>query len=255
MFGLEMLTPAYLALACLIALAAGVVKGAVGFAMPMLMISGLGSFLPAEVAVAALIGPTVVSNIQQAFRQGWRAAWEGVKAHRRYLIVGWVVLVLAAQLVAVLDGRVILALIGGPITLFGLSQLAGWTFTIRPGHKRRAEVIFGSISGFFGGIAGVWGPPLVVYLTALATPKQEQVRVQGAAFGLNAVLLLAAHLQSGVVNAQTAPLSLALIVPAVLGMVLGFAVQDRLDQALFRRLTLIVLVVAGLNLLRRAIFG
>jgi hypothetical protein len=32
-------------------------------------------------------------------------------------------------------------------------------------------------------------------------------------------------------------------------------VQDRLDQALFRRLTLIVLVVAGLNLLRRAIFG
>ncbi len=31
----------------LIALVAGFVKGAVGFAMPMIMISGLGSFLPA----------------------------------------------------------------------------------------------------------------------------------------------------------------------------------------------------------------
>jgi uncharacterized protein len=32
-------------------------------------------------------------------------------------------------------------------------------------------------------------------------------------------------------------------------------VQDRLDQEVFRRVTLIVLVVAGLNLVRRALMG
>jgi hypothetical protein len=111
------------------------------------------------------------------------------------------------------------------------------------------------VSGFFGGLSGVWGPPLVMYLTALDTPKTEQVRVQGVAFGLGALLLLAAHVQSGVVNAATAPLSLALILPAMLGMWAGIAVHDRLDQALFRRATLVVLVLAGLNLLRRALFG
>ncbi len=255
MLGLDLMTlPLFLA-ACAVAFAAGAVKGAVGFAMPMLMISGLGSFLPAEVAVAALIGPTVATNVLQAFRQGGRAALEALRAHRRYLLVAGVILVAAAQLVPLLDGRAILALIGGPIVLFGLAQLAGWRPVIGPQARSRAEVGFGVVSGFFGGLSGVWGPPMVMYLTALQTPKTEQVRVQGVAFGLGGLMLLAAHLQSGVMNAQTAPLSVALILPAMLGMWAGFRVHDRLDQALFRRATLVVLIFAGLNLLRRALFA
>jgi hypothetical protein len=255
MLGLDLLTlPLFLA-ACTVAFVAGAVKGAVGFAMPMLMISGLGSFLPAEVAVAALIGPTVASNGLQAFRQGGRAALEALRTHRRYLLIAGVILVLAAQLVPRLDGRAILALIGGPIVLFGVAQLAGWRPVIGPEARRRSEVGFGIVSGFFGGLSGVWGPPMVMYLTALQTPKTEQVRVQGVAFGLGGLTLLAAHLQSGVMNAQTAPLSVALIVPAMLGMWAGFRVHDRLDQALFRRATLVILVIAGLNLVRRALAG
>jgi uncharacterized protein len=36
------------------------------------------------------------------------------------------------------------------------------------------------------------------------------------------------------------------------GMLAGYMVQDRLDQVRFRQATLIVLVLTGLNLLRRA---
>ena len=43
----------------------------------------------------------------------------------------------------------------------------------------------------------------------------------------------------------------ALVVPALIGMVIGQRVQDRIDQAAFRRLTLVVLCVAGANLIRR----
>jgi uncharacterized membrane protein YfcA len=113
----------------------------------------------------------------------------------------------------------------------------------------------GALAGVFGGISGVWGPPTVALLTALETPKQEQVRVQGVVFGLGAVILMLAHLASGVFNAQTAPLSALLVVPSLVGMALGFVVQDRIDQSLFRRLTLLVLLVAGLNLVRRGLLG
>jgi len=51
------------------------------------------------------------------------------------------------------------------------------------------------------------------------------------------------------------PLSLVFIVPAVIGMRLGFRYQDRIAQATFTRLTLIVLLVAGLNLIRRGLLG
>lgn len=255
MLGFDILAFPLLLAAAAVAFVAGAVKGAVGFALPMLMVSGLGSFLPADVAVAALIGPTLATNGVQAFRQGGRAAWTALKAHRRYLLVAGGVLVVSAQLLAAVDGRAILALIGAPIVAFAAAQLAGWRPSIGPEGRGRAELGFAAVSGFFGGLAGVWGPPLVMYLTALDTPKTEQVRVQGVAFGLAALLLLAAHLESGVVNAGTAPLSLALIVPAMLGMWAGAAVHDRLDQAVFRRATLVVLVLAGLNLLRRALFG
>ena len=93
----------------------------------------------------------------------------------------------------------------------------------------------------------------MAYLTALGTEKSEQIRVQGVIYGMGAIALLMAHIGSGVMRAETAPFSVALIVPAVIGMWIGGKLHDRIDQAAFRRATLLVLLVAGLNLLRRAL--
>ncbi|KZZ25724.1 hypothetical protein A3753_32020 [Sulfitobacter sp. HI0082] len=65
---------------------------------------------------------------------------------------------------------------------------------------------------------------------------------------------MAAHIGSGVLNAQTWPFSALLILPVMLGVWLGSKVMDRVDPVLFRKMTLLVLMVAGLNLIRRAIF-
>ena len=252
MFGLE---PTALILALLLTAAAGFVKGAVGFAAPMIMISGFGSFLPPEVALAAIILPTVVTNLWQALRDGLRAAWASVARFRFYLAIVLAFIAGSAQLVRVLPDWAMYQLLGLPVTLFALTQLLGLQLTIRPEHRRRAELLIGSFAGFVGGLSGVWGPPTVAYLTALDTPKGEQMRVQGVIYGAGAVVLMFAHLRSGVLNAQTAPLSAALILPALLGVTLGFRLGDRLDQVRFRRATLAVLVIAGLNLVRRGLAG
>ena len=126
-------------------------------------------------------------------------------------------------------------------------QLLGWRAHLPNGPTVATEVGVGAVAGFLGGLSGVWGPPFVAYLTALDTDKRDQLRVQGVAYGLGAVSLVGAHVASGVLTAQTAVFSAA--------MLLGGLVHDRIDQAMFRRLTLLVLLVAGLNLLRRAIFG
>jgi hypothetical protein len=65
--------------------------------------------------------------------------------------------------------------------------------------------------------------------------------------------LLFAHLQSGVLSAPHFAFSAALVVPALIGQSLGVAIQDRLDQAKFRRWTQILLVLTGLNLMRRVV--
>ncbi len=245
----------FLALAVAITLAAGFVKGAVGFALPMIMISGLSSFLAPEIALAALILPTVAANLWQALRDGILAALASARRFAVYIGIVLVFIAGSAQLVRVLPDWMLYLILGVPVTLFALAQLSGWRLHLRPEHRRRAEVVIGSVAGFIGGLSGVWGPPTVAYLTAIDTPKTEHVRVQGVVYGAGALVLLAAHLKSGVLNAGTAPLSLALLVPAMVGMFAGFRVHDRLDQEKFRRATLAVLVLAGLNLIRRGLVG
>lgn len=237
------------------ALLAGVVKGVVGFAMPMIMISFMGSFVTPELALAGLILPTLVTNGMQALRQGSGAAVKSIKRFRVFLICGAVFLIITAQLVRVLPDAVLFALIGAPVTIFALLQIRGWQPKMRNGQTPQIEAMVGSVAGAIGGVSGVWGPPTVAYLTALNTEKTEQMRVQGVIYGLGALVLTLAHLWSGVLRPASLTFSMALIVPAVIGMWLGGRVQDRIDQAAFRRATLIVLVFAGLNLLRRAIMG
>ena len=236
-----------------IILFAGFVKGAVGFAMPMIMISGLGSILPAETALATLIVPTLVTNARQALRGGWRAAWETVKRFRLYLIMLMIFIALAAQLVAVVSASLLFLLIGVPLVAFAVLQLSGWVLRLNPAHRRRDEALIGSVAGVMGGLSGIWGPPTVMYLTAIDAPKAMAMRVQGVIYGIGSVALIGAHLKSGGLNAATLPLSVAAVVPALIGMALGYVVHDRMPQATFRRAMLVVLAIAGLNLIRRAL--
>jgi len=249
------MSPVLIGLALGITLIAGFVKGAVGFALPMIMISGLSAFLSPEIALAALIVPTVLANVWQALRGGIAAALTSVSKFRIYIGMVLVFIALSSQLVALLPGRVLFLVLGVPITLLTIVQLFGWRLPLKPERRRRNEIAIGSFAGFLGGVSGVWGPPTVAYLTAIETPKTEQVRVQGVVYGVGAMLLFFAHLKSGVLNSETLPLSIAMVVPTLIGMGLGFWVQDRLDQGKFRYFTLLVLVVAGLNLIRRGLFG
>jgi len=243
-----------LLVACSVTLAAGVVKGMVGFAMPMILVSGLTTFMPPELALAGLILPTVVTNGIQALRQGGRAAWQSIVKFRVFMLIGLVFLLASAQMVRVLPAQVMYLVIGGPVALFCLLQIFGWQPVLAPGSRPVLEGAIGAVAGFVGGLSGVWGPPTVAYLTAMGTEKREQIRVQGVIYGLGAVALTVAHIGSGVLNAETAKFSAILIVPAVVGMWLGGLIHDRIDQRAFRRATLFILLVAALNLVRRALF-
>ncbi len=240
--------------AAAVAVIAGFVKGVVGFAMPLVFISGLTTFMSPELALAGLILPTLMTNALQALRQGRQAAARSTLDFKVFLICGGVMLIAAAQLVRLFPDQVMMAVIGVPVTFFALLQLSGRQLHL-PARSVRIEVAAGVVAGTLGGLSGIWGPPTVAYLTALNTPKQDQMRVQGVIYGLGSVALLVAHLGSGVLRAETIGFSVAMLLPAFAGMQMGHSIMMRIDQAIFKRITLVVLLAAGLNLLRRAVMG
>ena len=250
MFGLD---PTLFWIAIAVTLFSGFVKGAIGFAMPMIMMSALGSFLTAQQALAALILPVLVTNIRQALRQGIGPAWQTTRDYRWHIAMVALFIPISAIFATRVPQWVMYALLGAPITLFAFWQLAGRSLVIPIHHRRRVEIVTGIIGGLYGGISGIWGPPLIVYLLSIGAPKDEQMRAQGVVFFMGAVVLTAAHLHSGVLNAQTLPLSAIMVIPALIGMGLGYLAHDRLDLQQFRRWTLVLLVLTGLNLVRRAL--
>lgn len=242
--------PAIVASLAVMALA-GFVKGAVGFALPMVAVSGIGTILSPQVAVAGLILPSLVTNVWQALRQGPAAAAASLRAFLPLVLVMVAVIFVTAQVFAGLPERATFLVLGLAVTLAAFVQLLGWR-PPDPGRGLAAQGAVGLAAGLLGGLAAIWGPPIVLYLLARGTGKVEMVRVQGLSYLLGSVALTVAHLRSGLLDAQTGAFSALLILPALLGMAAGVAVQDRLPQGLFRRATMAVLVLVGLNMLRRA---
>lgn len=252
---MQALSPDLILFAAAVAVLAGLIKGMVGFALPMVMISGLGSVMAPDTALAFLILPTLATNLWQALRQGVSAALGSVRRFRWFLISCFALMIAAAQLVQWMSPALMLLVIGVPMTVYAAAMLSGRPPRLPGPPGRGVEIVLGAVAGVFGGLSGVWGPPTVALLSALDTEKTDQMRVQGVIYGAGAVVLVGAHLASGVLNAATLPASGALVLPAALGLWAGFRIQDRIDQSTFRRLTLLVLLIAGLNLVRRGLIG
>lgn len=234
---------------------AGFIKGAIGFALPMIVVSGIGSVMSAEIAIAAMILPGLVTNFWQSIRNGLGEAFASLKKFWRLNLILLVMIYFCAKLVTIVPESFLFLTLGTGITFFGMLQIIGWRPRFQQRFRHYFETATALVAGFFGGLAGVWGPPILMYLMAMDTPKAEQIRVQGISFLLGSLVLTIAHLGSGVLNTVSLPFSAVLVLPAVIGMFVGFYVQDRIDQQLFRKVTLFVLVLAGLNLLRRGFLG
>lgn len=252
MGGLDL--PEFAAAAALTVLAC-LVKGVVGFGMPMIMVAGLGAYLPVETALATLVLPMLLTNLSQGLRDGLRPAVATARTHRRLIGVALAVLAGSSQLVRVLPPELLYTLLGLPIVAYAAAGIAGLPLRLDPRRRRLWEVVLGAVAGFFGGFFGVWGPPLVIYLTSCSVPKAEAMRMQGVIFLLGSVALALAHIASGVLDRASLPLSAAMVVPSMAGLWAGYRLHDRVDQAAFRRWTLVILALTGLNLLRRAVTG
>lgn len=231
----------------------GFVKGMVGFALPLIAVTGAASILDKNDAVAAIILPVLVSNVAQALRGGVGPLLTTARRFAGLNVILAVMIVAGASALPGVSEAAFFAVIGG-VTLFAAAtQLLGWRPRIRADREKPAGYVAGGVAGFIGGLSGIWGPPIVLFLNALNISKSEHMRTTGLAFLVGAIVLAPAHLGTGVLNAQTLPLSAALIAPVMLGVYLGRRAEGRLDADAFRKATLIVLTLAALNLLRRAL--
>lgn len=251
----DFLAPGTLVTAFAIATFGGFIKGAVGFALPLILVSGLTTIMDPLLAIAGLVVPTVATNLVQAMRAGPADAWSAVRDFWKFILAACGMVLVVTQILPKISPTAMYLVIGVPVLGLSLIQLAGVRFRVSPERRPVTDPAVGLMAGIIGGVAGAAGPPTVLYLLALNVERARQLTIQGVVYGLAAISLLLGHLNSGLLNRETLPFSAALLVPVGIGMALGLRLGDRLDPVRFRRLTLVILGITGANLIRRGIMG
>lgn len=133
--------------------------------------------------------------------------------------------------------------IGIVVLVFGVLLLVGFTVNLR--REQVASGAAGFLSGVFLGGAGLSGPPVTLFMINQRWSRETFRSSQGLFHLAVDFLAVISMSVSGVLTRDTLLVDLALLPPVLLGYALSVVLLRRLNQELFRRITIFIVIVAA----------
>ena len=248
---LDINDPVTLALAAAVLLAAGFVKGITGMGLPLVGVSLMSFFLPIREGLGIIILPLMLTNVWQVVEV--KGTLAPLRRFWPLMVTLLVFLGVGAQLVVMLDSSWLYLTVGVMVTIFTSLGLLHPTMKLPPKGEVPVGIATGALAGICGGMAGIWGPPISMYLLALDLKKDDFIGTVGLVWFLGAVPLCLFYVFNGILGMHNVAYSLGACVPVMAGLWVGQKIRRRIPQESFRKVLMVTLFVIGLNLIRRAI--
>lgn len=228
---------------------AGFVKGVIGLGLPTVAVGLLGLVMTPVQAVALLVVPSLVTNIWQlaagpSFVRLARRLWPMLLGVCAGTWAG------AGMLTADVNGRATRYL-GIALMLYAILGLSRKRFSVPAPAEPWLAPAIGVVTGAIAAATGVFVLPAVPYLQALDLDKEELVQALGLSFTVSTLALAAVLLVEGSFQLSVAGASLAALVPALGGMLIGQWVRTRVRAETFRRFFFFGLLLLGCHLALR----
>lgn len=238
--------PTIIIIIILAVLAGGLVKGTLGFGMPMVALPIIAFIIPPTTAMILLCAPIFLTNfLQIKFRQG-------ISSYRFLpmflsLIIG---LIIGARLILEIDVKTITQIIAVSIIFAALVNCFGIKIkNINKNHENTITSLIGFGSGILGGLSTFYGPPMLAYLVAVDLPKEKFVRTVSTMYFIGSFPLYGSLIYYGFATKEDLIFSLILIIPAFIAQQVGTKIRDKFNQKQFRICILITLIILGFSLL------
>lgn len=133
------------------------------------------------------------------------------------------------------------------ILIYALYSLINPVQKIQP-HPKFAWLA-GFVSGCLGGAFNISGPPVVLWGTLQNWPKQEFRSTLQSYFALNGMVIAIAYAVSGLTTAIVCQYFLFSIPAVLAGIAVGNYYSEKLSQARFKQLVLVMLISLALMML------
>jgi uncharacterized protein len=243
--------PTTLAIVCAVFALAGFVKGVVGLGLPTVTLALLTIMVDLPSAMALMLVPSFVTNLWQGSVGG-----HGKQLLRRlalFLLLATACVWLGALALVRIDVQWLAALLGVLLVVYAVVGLAGLKVSVKPTLEQPVGAVLGIINGVLTGMTGSFVVPGVMYLQALGLPRDALVQAMGILFTLSTLALAIALGGARLLSEELGLVSVAGLVPAIAGMVVGQRIRRRLSETGFRRVFLLALLAVGSYIVLRSL--
>ena len=247
------LDPAFVAVAVVAVLLAGISKSGFGGAMGGLSVPLMSLMITTPQAAAIMLPILLVMDALGllVFRG------QGDAANLRVIIPGALLGILFGALTFhLVDPRWIKGVIGLEAALFGLDRLRNVSVAQQTRPPALARGLFwSSISGFTSFISHAGGPPILQYLLPQGMDRVRMVGTTVIYFSLVNFVKLVPYGVLGLLDLSNLTSALLLLPVAPVGYWLGLKLLKGLPQAPFNLAIALAMLATGLKLIADALFG
>lgn len=228
-------------------LLAGTVKGVIGLGLPTIAMGLLGLAMAPAQAAALLIVPSTLTNL-------WQLAAGGHLLGLLRRLAGMLVMIFLGTLLGstwlgIDSGPWAAHALGGALMVYAVYGLAGPGFRVSREREGWLGPLCGLVTGVVTAATGVFVMPAVPYLQGLGLSRDEMVQALGLSFTVSTLALAVGLAGQDALGTQALGASLLMLAPALLGMIAGQWLRQRISAPLFKRCFFIGLLLLGGHLL------
>lgn len=226
---------------------AGAVKGVIGLGLPTIAMGLLGLAMPPAQAAALLIVPSTLTNLWQLAAGGHLLAL--LRRLRPMLAMIFIGTLLGSAWLGIDSGPWAVHALGAALLVYAMYGLLGPDLRLAPSREGWLGPLCGLVTGIVTAATGVFVMPAVPYLQSLGLSRDQMIQALGLSFTVSTVALALGLAGQDALGGQALGASLLMLAPALLGMLAGQWLRQRISPALFKRCFFIGLAVLGGHLL------
>ncbi|TMU20189.1 sulfite exporter TauE/SafE family protein [Halomonas sp. ATBC28] len=225
-------------------LVAGIVKGAIGSGVPVIVVPILTMLYDVQLAIALLVAPNLFSNALQVWQ--YRRHLLPLRFLAAFSIAGGLGIVLGTWGLVVLSPEILSLGVAGVIVLYLIIKVMKRRIALPFNIAARLVIPIGLLAGVLQGAAGMSAPASVTFLNAMQLKRSVFIGSISVFFVAITSVQIPALLNAGILTLERFLFSILALVVILAAMPLGARLGKRLPHRWFDNLVMLLLAsIAG----------
>lgn len=234
-------------IALLTLLAAGIIKGAIGSGVPVLVVPVFTMLYDVKLAIAVLVVPNLLSNLLQVWQ--YRRHLLPIRFLAAFSIAGALGIILGTWGLVVLSPKLLSLGVAGAIVLYLIIKLTRRRLVLSYALASRIVIPVGLLGGILQGAAGMSAPASITFLNAMKLERPVFIGSISVFFVALTCVQIPALLKADILTMQRSLYSVIALGIILMAMPLGAYLGNRMPHRWFDNLIMLLLTGIALKII------